>query len=270
MRRVIPDIELSILLALSRRLPPVHGAGAIGNAIARWYLRKPRGAVVTEFRGATMRVHPGDSVAERSMLFLPRLYDRVEFDYLGRRLRPGDTFVDAGAHVGAYSVTAARLVGQSGRVIAIEAFEPTFRKLRSNIELNRLNNVTTVNVGLSDRRETRMLHVNPSNTGGNTFLPSGSNGVPIVCKPLLEVLTEADVRAVRCLKIDIEGFERRVLGAFFQNCPPGLKPAAIIIECNPKKQEEGGALSILESVDYRTVMASGLNRVLELRTADQR
>src|SRR5262245_39931628 len=39
-----------------------------------------------------------------------------------RLLRPGDTFVDVGAHVGYFSALAARLVGADGRVVA---FEPT-------------------------------------------------------------------------------------------------------------------------------------------------
>jgi hypothetical protein len=37
-----------------------------------------------------------------------------------RHIRPGMTFIDAGANMGDFTVQAARLVGSSGRVIAIE------------------------------------------------------------------------------------------------------------------------------------------------------
>ena len=39
---------------------------------------------------------------------------------LVERLRPGGVFVDVGAHIGLYSLIAARLVGSPGRVFAIE------------------------------------------------------------------------------------------------------------------------------------------------------
>src|SRR5579862_2317428 len=39
---------------------------------------------------------------------------------LERVLRPGDSFVDVGAHVGYHSLVAARLVGAGGRIFAID------------------------------------------------------------------------------------------------------------------------------------------------------
>lgn len=49
--------------------------------------------------------------------------------WLRRRLRPGDGFVDVGANIGVFSVLAARLVGESGRVVAIEASADVHRRL---------------------------------------------------------------------------------------------------------------------------------------------
>lgn len=41
--------------------------------------------------------------------------------FLRRRMRPGDTFIDVGAHIGYVSALASKLVGPRGTVVAIEA-----------------------------------------------------------------------------------------------------------------------------------------------------
>src|SRR5258708_33295416 len=53
---------------------------------------------------------------------------------LGEILRPGDTFLDLGAHIGYHSYFAAGLVGSSGHVFAFEADPENFLRLKKNLE----------------------------------------------------------------------------------------------------------------------------------------
>lgn len=53
---------------------------------------------------------------------------------LRRILRPGDTFVDLGAHIGYHSYFAAGPAGASGRVFSFEADPANFLRLRKNLE----------------------------------------------------------------------------------------------------------------------------------------
>jgi FkbM family methyltransferase len=55
---------------------------------------------------------------------------------LSRLVRPGDQVVDVGANVGAQTLPLARLVGPSGRVVAVEPTASAFAKLRRNLALN--------------------------------------------------------------------------------------------------------------------------------------
>ena len=59
-------------------------------------------------------------------------------------LRPGMTFYDLGANIGFFSLLAARLVGEQGRVIAFEADPEIAARLREHVERNRFGCVTVV------------------------------------------------------------------------------------------------------------------------------
>ncbi len=53
-----------------------------------------------------------------------------------RHIKPGQTVLDIGANVGAHTFNLARLVGESGRVLAFEPTAYAFGKLKRNLALN--------------------------------------------------------------------------------------------------------------------------------------
>jgi FkbM family methyltransferase len=61
-------------------------------------------------------------------------------------LRPGMTFVDAGANIGYFSVLGSRLVGPTGRVYAVEPDPSNLAILRANLERLDCTNVTVLPV----------------------------------------------------------------------------------------------------------------------------
>src|ERR1700682_1016300 len=54
--------------------------------------------------------------------FFQQPYEPGLVRHLSGRLRPGDVFIDVGAHIGLFSVLAAHLVGPSGRGVAFEPY----------------------------------------------------------------------------------------------------------------------------------------------------
>jgi FkbM family methyltransferase len=58
----------------------------------------------------------------------------TELRLLRELLRPGDTFVDCGANIGLWSLVAASAVGNTGRVIAIEANPVVAQRLVDNAQ----------------------------------------------------------------------------------------------------------------------------------------
>lgn len=64
-------------------------------------------------------------------------------------LQKGDHFLDIGSHYGFFSLLAAKCVGETGRVTAVEASKETYKILKSNTA--HLSNIKTVNYALSDQ-----------------------------------------------------------------------------------------------------------------------
>jgi FkbM family methyltransferase len=61
-------------------------------------------------------------------------------------IRPGDTFLDVGAHFGYFSLLAATIVGRDGQVHAFEPTPSTYRTLLANV--GGRSNITAVNQAL--------------------------------------------------------------------------------------------------------------------------
>ena len=133
-----------------------------------------------------------------------------------RMLRPGDSFVDVGAHVGYHALLAARLVGASGRIFAIDPQPYNCAKILANAELNGFTNIAVVAAAVAEadgfialknqsrQDKARLTLAGPGvNDGALTFV------VPkITLRWLLETY---ELRPVTLLKIDVEGFELKVL-----------------------------------------------------------
>lgn len=231
-------LSLRLLRSITRLVPPLPYASGVGNRIAKplWCARHKERYVLPVWDGVLMLLDPADTVGG-NLTFVPHLYERWERAAVRRLVKAGDVFVDLGANIGAYSLWAATLVGPQGTVVAIEPEPNNFATLRLNRDLNHLENVRLCNVGTSDRVEELTMYVNAWNSGGHSFVSKADGGggaVRIPCKPLADVLREAGLGRVDFLKVDIEGFEEKVLTRFFIDAPPTspLRPRHLLTELN--------------------------------------
>lgn len=128
-----------------------------------------------------------------------------------RLLEPGDGFVDVGANVGIYSLIAARRVGPSGQVIAVEPMPSTMAALLTTVAINGISHVVkTHECALGAEAGTATLHAG-STSGHSTLLaPVGAAGAThdVSVRKGDDILS--GVRP-RLIKIDVEGWELDVL-----------------------------------------------------------
>lgn len=87
----------------------------------------------------------------------------------------GGTFIDVGAHIGWYSLKAAKVGGPKGRVIAVEPNHETLLRLRDNIRASGAGAVIVVApVACSDSETTLMFYAAPRENTGESSLSSGN------------------------------------------------------------------------------------------------
>ena len=94
-----------------------------------------------------------DSIVHRNILSELQAggtYERPTQMFLMRVMRAGDAFVDVGAHIGYFSLLAAALVGETGRVVAVEPIAENYAQLSRHIAENDLSWVTPVNAVIAD------------------------------------------------------------------------------------------------------------------------
>ncbi len=164
--------------------------------------------------------------------YLYRRYEPVTTAWSLRALKRGDRVADVGAHIGYYTVLAARRVGAAGLVHAVEPCEENLRYLRCNVEANGLANVRIHAAAAGARAGRRLLQVTESSDSHGFYahpLATTRSTVEVAVQTL-DALVGAPVRLV---KIDVEGAEIDVLD--------GLRPLlrrtqgqmTFIVEWNP-------------------------------------
>ena len=121
--------------------------------------------------------------------------------------------LDVGANVGQHSLFLSKYASW---VHAFEPWELVRQRLLEKVRLNSIRNITVHDVGISDRNEVLPYYApTTANTGSGSFSPThdASNSLlrqlPLVCGD--EYLNSVGVERVGLVKIDVEGWERRVL-----------------------------------------------------------
>lgn len=134
-------------------------------------------------------------------------------------IRPGDTVIDIGANLGYYTMLAADLVGETGRVVAIEPNPEVFRRLSASVSVNGFaarvsaRNVALAGPGESGERPFFVPSGEPKN--GRFLAPHEDRERLARCGTLGKValgrLDPDDFQRVDFIKIDVEGAELAVL-----------------------------------------------------------
>ena len=163
-------------------------------------------------------------------------------------LRPGDVVIDIGANVGLHSLLAARLVGPSGRVHAIEASPWIFARLLRNLAANDAHNVTVYNKAVTASAGPVPVYLHESsNLGGTTIMASEAARSGARLEAMVEGLTLADIvpmeaiLAARLIKIDVEGAEWLVLQGMADLLPKLRHDVEILVEVKRDALVEMGA-----------------------------
>jgi FkbM family methyltransferase len=236
---------------------------ALGRGSLRWMISRmiegirPGPVDVMRF-GVKQRLHHyGPYFVEKKMLLHIHDYDRREFEQLQAAVKPGCRFVDVGANAGIY-VYAVKSWAPDAKILAIEANPVYANRLRFNVAANGFKDVTVENAAAGGETGTAAYYPEAESLAiheGRSF------EVPV--KTLHDMVVNAGFDRIDAMKIDIEGFEDRVLPPFFASAPRALWPRLMIVETwSPAIRD------LCVSHGYRVRMEGpGMNTIFELTDA---
>ena len=221
------------------------------------------GPVDTHYQGAAFRFHHLASATERGALFNPD-YNLEELNFLRTHTPVGGVFVDVGANVGTYAMVLAQHVGASGKVIAIEPHPVPFDRLTFNRTASNFTQVRLVAAAAAAADGELMMETDSDNIGASHVVTgnAGSHAFKVAALTLQRILGEAGVDHVDGLKIDVEGFEDRVLIPFFAQAPESLWPRAVVIEHLSHDEWEDDCIVDMQSRGYSQVGRTRSNTLL--------
>lgn len=235
------------LATLGRRYVRAAPFGVGRALLARYWLNaylreRPRRRVVEASCGARFAVDTRDLI--QRYLYLFGVWEPHMTRWLKSRLRPGDVLVDVGANIGVFAVLGSRLVGDEGRVVAVEASPVLHRRMLRHVQLNGCGNVRAVNAAVSDKQETlRFVLASSKNMGANSIVPyegPTESSFQTDALPLTEILERDELVRARVVKIDVEGAEGRVvrgLAPLLDQLPSDVE---IAVEVTPERMAQLG------------------------------
>jgi FkbM family methyltransferase len=225
-----------------RRRPLVERAGEtfrnlpVGAGLREWLKRFYYSALMLQSggRGLTCRLPHGEIVRalpqHRHMSWNPE-----EYDAFGASVAAGDTALDVGANVGAYSLLLGQWVGPAGRVFAFEPAPAIFRGLSRHITMNNLAGVVEpVMAAVGDRVETASLLVAGTHGESRLASPGDDPGSKVdVSMTTVDAFCAARALAPRFMKVDVEGFELPVLRGARETIRRAGSSLALFVEMHP-------------------------------------
>ena len=243
-----------------------HGSGlkrgAFRPTLSRIVNLLRPGPIDAQYQGASFRLHHLASGTERGALFNPD-YNLPELDFLREHAPRGGTFVDVGANVGTYAVPLAKHVGDEGRVIAIEPHPVSSARLAFNARASNLGNLSLVVAAAGDIDGELMIETDGDNLGASHITASG--GIKVPAKKLLSILIVNQIMSIDALKIDVEGYEDRVLVPFFRDAAKSLWPKAVAIEHLERDQWQSDCIKDMVGRGYAIAGKTRSNTLLVLR-----
>jgi FkbM family methyltransferase len=190
-------------------------------------------------------------------------YEQEWLRLIAGGLENADMFLDIGSNIGVYALT----MGQAfpgKKIIAVEPFQANYALLESNVALNALSNVTTINSAVSNTKDSNItFYPNPIHDGGGSIIQSPSyrtGGVVVGADEYRSknrhFIGEIEVDNIRIddlavskgvIKIDVEGAEVSAIESGAASFKKGLIDM-IVVEVIDETIDE--VISLLDSLGF--------------------
>jgi len=124
--------------------------------------------------------------------------------------------VDLGSNIGYYAVIESNLIGETGKIFAIEPSPVNFPVLKSNLENQKMNNFLAFNIAIGDKNEEMEFIISSKSNWSkirmnNEKINPEDKVIKIPVKTLDSFVNENNITKIDILRMDVEGFEYNIL-----------------------------------------------------------
>ena len=172
-----------------------------------------------------------DAIDHITVIWRRGIYDKF-------RLRKGQIVIDAGAHIGIYSVRASKQVGKRGTVVAIEPHPANFECLEANLKLNKCTNVIPIRAALASSCGEVNLFPDASSAGHSVKLGGGNESMSVRSITLDQLMKVLKLTAVHLLKANVEGAMTDVLKGAAETLKSSKPRIVTTVNHYPTEKEE--------------------------------
>ena len=195
---------------------------------------------VIEVNGSKLKVIPGDLGTSLELLLF-KIHEPISTKIVTETLQKGMTCLDVGANIGYYVALESKILGDQGRIIAIEPSPQNFEYLIKNIAMQRAKNIDAFNFAAGDKNGhiNFVSYENESNSG--RVIPDSAVSDwpgPVAKLPVKTIdsfLEEIGVDKIDFLRMDVEGYEYHI----FQGMKNTIKQSKPIIQIEIHKSIMG-------------------------------
>jgi FkbM family methyltransferase len=151
-------------------------------------------------------------------------------------IKEGMVIVDVGANKGDYSLLAAKLMNDKGKVLCFEPFPENVKIIKKSIKANGYSSIRVFNIALFDKNKNIELFVGDK-SGWHSIYYKGSSGKKIRVKAMKldDILKNNKIGRIDVMKIDVEGAEFNVLKGAIKTIRKSRKMHLFIDLDNPKQ-----------------------------------
>ncbi len=172
---------------------------------------------------------------------------------LQKAVRKGMVVYDIGAQAGFYTLFFSRVVGEDGKVYAVEPLAENLRYLLAHIQLNELRNVEVIAAALCEKSGLENFSIDRERSQ-NRLVASGKSILRVPTLSLDDLIEGQGCAPPNLIKMDVEGAEVRIL----QGARTTLDRSRPILFIALHGEEQRRACwEILKDTDYRVCDIEG-------------
>jgi FkbM family methyltransferase len=253
-------LQRTYRVLLDKRVP-----GSIRKLLKR-YMKNIYGAdavIDHTDRGIRLRCYPFQNVHDMKFATGQLFFsDNRKFDFIQENIDYIDCIIDVGANTGTICIPLAMMCPKK-KIFAFEPNLEAFARLQFNHSLNYVPNLTLINAALGEEAAQKKLFVSGNIGGGSIYETAKGRGFDVDMMRLDEFFEKESIGERSAVKIDVEGYEDRVIMPLFQNTSREKWPALVILEHIHKHLWQRDCIEFMLQNGYRLAHADGSDSFLE-------